>query len=188
VLPNVKLIYLVRHPLERIRSHYAYFVMLGMEVRPIREAVRTDPWYLELSRYGWQLDQHLEHFPRDRFLIITSDELRAEREATLRQVCEFVGVDAEQTIPNLDQEFNQSSTTRHPGPLSARLRHMASRTPLTRLKYKTKRRLIEKTFRERPVPAAIPRAFQRELWDELLPDLRHFKAIAGLDPDLWEPT
>jgi hypothetical protein len=49
--------YLVRHPIERMRSQYRDRVLDRLEAHPIDVALREDPQYLDGSRYCFQLEQ-----------------------------------------------------------------------------------------------------------------------------------
>jgi hypothetical protein len=104
VLPNVRLIYLVRHPIARMRSMYLHAVALGRERRPIARALLETPDYLDCSRYGMQLDQYRRHFPRDRLLVLRSEDLRESRGATLGRIFSFIGVDPDWRPSNLHVE------------------------------------------------------------------------------------
>ena len=42
-IPDARLIYLVRHPVERARSHYRHEVQRGRETRPFRVAIGDTP-------------------------------------------------------------------------------------------------------------------------------------------------
>ena len=92
-LPDVRLVYVVREPLARIRSHYVHSVHKARETRAIDQAVREAPAYLAISRYRTQIDQYLAVFPADRLLVITAEDLRHHREATLTSVFTHLGVD-----------------------------------------------------------------------------------------------
>lgn len=107
-LPEVRLIYVVRHPIERSRSHYRHNVATGRETRPIDEALLKDPCYLDYSRYAFQIERYLQHFDRERLLVISSDELRDQRLRTIRKVFQFLGVDVGFVPSTLEQEFYRS--------------------------------------------------------------------------------
>jgi Sulfotransferase domain len=66
VIPDAKLIYLVRDPIERIVSCYVDNRSTAKDDRCLREAViePADNLYLWESSYCMQLEQYLEHFPR----------------------------------------------------------------------------------------------------------------------------
>jgi hypothetical protein len=93
VIPDVRLIYIVRHPLERIRSAYQHAIAHGAESRPIDEAVQRSPHYVDDTRYAMQVDRFLEVFDREQLLLVGNRALRDDRRATLRQVGAFIGVD-----------------------------------------------------------------------------------------------
>jgi hypothetical protein len=109
VLPGARLVYVVRDPVERMRSHYQHFLLTGAEERPPEEALLENPVYLECSRYAMQLEQYLDHFPREQILILTSEALRLDRRATVRQVYEFIGVDPTRVPEVLDTEFYRTA-------------------------------------------------------------------------------
>jgi hypothetical protein len=76
VIPDARLVYVVRHPVHRVRSHYIHNCAHRGERRPVDEAVRANPDFLDFTRYGYQLDLFLEHYPREQILIVSSERLR----------------------------------------------------------------------------------------------------------------
>jgi hypothetical protein len=112
VLPDVRLIYVVRHPIDRIRSHYGHRVASGAETAPMEIAVFDNPIYIDYSRYALQVEQYLQHFSREQLLIVSSEELRRHRESTMRRVYGFLGVDADYVAPTLDREFYETGQRR----------------------------------------------------------------------------
>ena len=122
LLPDVRLLYAVRDPLSRIRSHYQTRVADGSEKAPFAEAVFADPIYLDYSRYALQIEQYLEHFAREQLLVVTSEDLRESRDATMRRVYEFIGVDPALMPANLDREFYQTKDRAIRSPIPLRLR------------------------------------------------------------------
>ena len=81
VIPDARLIYLVRHPIERMRSHYLHRIGAGKERLPIEQALIDDPIYLGTSRYAARIERYLRCFPREQILIIRSEDLLAMRES-----------------------------------------------------------------------------------------------------------
>jgi len=135
VVPEVGLIYMVRHPVERMQSHYLYALSRGKESRPIEQAFAEDPAYLDISRYGLQLEQYEPYFGRDRFLLLDSRDLRNDRVETLRRVFRFIGVDDTWIPPVVDREFFRSEDRRMQAAYSPtlgrmpRLRTISKRVP-----------------------------------------------------------
>src|SRR5438552_836610 len=81
VVPHARLIYVVRHPIDRIRSHYEHRVASGAETAAMEDAVFDNPIYIDYSRYALQVEQYLEDFPREQLLIISSEAPPPDRES-----------------------------------------------------------------------------------------------------------
>jgi hypothetical protein len=126
-IPDARLIYLVRDPIERIRSHYQHRVMTGAERGPIETAVLEDPRYLACSSYAMQLERYLPHFARDRILVVRSEELRSERVETVRRVYAFLGIDEDIVSDELDREYYRSDDRAKYPPFAWWMRRMVKR-------------------------------------------------------------
>jgi hypothetical protein len=94
LLPEAKLIYILRDPIERIISQYVHQVYAGRTNRLISEALTPleNNGYVLCSKYYMQLEQYLEYFPSANILIITLEELRRNRQQTLQKVFRFLDV------------------------------------------------------------------------------------------------
>ncbi|MEM8504079.1 MAG: sulfotransferase [Cyanobacteria bacterium P01_D01_bin.1] len=97
VVPNVKLIYLVRHPIERIISHYLHKYAEGKENKSINEALASldENMYVSGSQYFTQLEQYLQFFPPDNILVVASEALSQFPQDTMMRVFQFLGVSTE---------------------------------------------------------------------------------------------
>lgn len=95
IIPDAKLIYIIRNPVERIISHYLHNYIKGVENRPISEVLLNfeKNHYVDDSRYYFQLEQYLKHYSKDNILIIISEELKNNRKDTLEKVFRFLDVD-----------------------------------------------------------------------------------------------
>jgi Sulfotransferase domain len=119
---DARLIYLVRDPLERIAAHWVHNYAKRRERGDLRETLRhPQTSYVARSRYHMQLERFLGFYGRDRILVIEQDELRFDREATLRRVFEFVGVDPEFTHPRFRDERHQTARKVRSSRLAMRL-------------------------------------------------------------------
>lgn len=104
--PTARIVYLVRDPVERVISHYEHARTVGVEFRPIAEALADlDCDYVTTSRYRFQLEPYLELFGEDRILVVSQDSLRDDRAATLERVFGFLGVDAAFRAPEFEREW-----------------------------------------------------------------------------------
>jgi hypothetical protein len=112
LVPNVQLVYLVRHPVERMLSQYRHQLIIGKEVRPIGEALLKNPDYLATSRYAHQIEQYLQYFPRERILVVKSEDFRTARAGTMRTILEFIGVNGMKVPRDLEREFGLTAEKR----------------------------------------------------------------------------
>lgn len=187
LVPDAKLIYLIRQPVERIRSQYLHVRRHGREHRPIEEAVRRNPNFVDYSRYYLQIRQYLDRFPRERILILRSEDLLQDREGTLGRVCDFLSIDPNGFSHNTEKEFHRARLARvhrsgfrrisssrayqvaaeHvPGSLRARIRGVTSET-------------LE------PETVQVAPELQAFIVDELREDIAQLRTLLGDDFDGW---
>ena len=126
LLPEVKLVYIVRDPIARAVSHYQMQVGLSEEQRPAAEALtdlsepRTS--YVPPGLYATQLELYLRRFPQERILLVDQADLLKVRGATLRRVFDFLGVTAEVDPARFDEELMSAGQWRAYSPAYRRLR------------------------------------------------------------------
>jgi len=112
--PQIKLIALLRNPVERAISHYYHEVRLGFEKLGLEDAIAQEfarlkgetakmladanyysynhQHYTYLSRgiYVEQLKHWMQFFPKEQFLVLPSEELYNQPNMVLNQVLEFL--------------------------------------------------------------------------------------------------
>jgi len=109
-IPDAKLLYMVRDPISRILSHWRHATGAGYERRPMEEVLlRDDQTYVTRSMYWMQLQPYLELFPRERIEVITQEELRDDREGTMRRAFAYAGVDPGFHSEQFDREWEKST-------------------------------------------------------------------------------
>jgi hypothetical protein len=185
LLPDVRLIYLVRDPVDRMVSQYEHRAKGGnARGLSLEEALLNDEAYCNVSSYAMQIDQYLEYFRPDQLLVLKSEDLKTDRIRTLRRVHEFLGVDGSWQPPHMWREFHTSSAHRRPVDHLVRklpaYRSLASVTPLPlkRLKYRLT------TRKAAPAPQLSDRV-RRELEDRLRDDVKRLRDYMGEDLDEW---
>lgn len=135
MLPEVKLIAILREPAARAMSHWRVARRKGWDDAPTlsealdREAERmaahearlaADPFYVDdgyfrhaylaRGRYAEQLERWLSHFPREQLLVLRSEDMFARPRQTWERACAFVGLDADDP-PAFDVHNEGSGTT-----------------------------------------------------------------------------
>lgn len=130
LLPDVRLIALLRNPVDRAFSHYQHEAALGREPLSFEEAVDREgermrgevermlrdssyfsyPWwnhtYLGRGLYADQLERWFAAFPREQLLVLLTDELAQDAAGTYRRVLEFLGVEVRE-LPSYPRIFER---------------------------------------------------------------------------------
>lgn len=90
-MPAPKLIYMMRHPVERLISHYMHDWSEGKISCGIDEAIDRHPELIDYGRYAYQLQPYLERFGTAAILPVFMPRLKAEPQAELERICSFIG-------------------------------------------------------------------------------------------------
>jgi len=141
LLPVVRLVYVMRHPVDRLISHYMHEWTMGNVNSSINEAVDHCPEMTAYSQYAMQLEPFFDTYGRDSVLPVFFDRLIHEPAAELERVCRFIGYrPTPQWVPDL-KPSNVSSE---------RLRRLPGEELLVRSNFATqlRRALIPKSWRE----------------------------------------
>jgi hypothetical protein len=97
LIPDVKLIMMIRNPVNRAWSHYwPFFYHKGDPL-----SILTDPSHQIIQRgiYVEQIKKWHKYFPKENLLIIQSEDYFADEAGVLKKIHDFVGV--EHIIPNI---------------------------------------------------------------------------------------
>jgi hypothetical protein len=116
IVPHAKILVLLRDPVERAYSHFRHMVRLGFEtlsfeealeaeesrIAPDIEAMQRNPThycrpfvhfsYASRGLYAEQLRRWLDHFPRDQFCFIRSEDFFSDPSTTYARVLEFLNL------------------------------------------------------------------------------------------------
>ena len=126
VIPDAKLIYVVRDPLLRIASHWVHNYAKRREKGDLRSTLaHPNTSYILRSQYHMQLQQFLRYYSREQILVFQQSDFRRERMESLRQVFEFVGVDPDFTHPSFERERHATARKTRATRLAARLEKMS---------------------------------------------------------------
>lgn len=175
-IPNVKLIYIVRHPVKRAISQ-----MHHMRVTHDRYNERITPKQLHesgsrpiaLSQYYLQVSRYLRYFDLSRLHIICFEEMIANPSKVLNQTLQFLGLPGDFYKPEFRlHAFNTTSTS-------------------ARVKYKKLHKYLAEANRHYLIPPLhkwlethvprpdVPLETQQYIWDAVADDLAQFEQLIG---------
>ncbi|WP_028645553.1 sulfotransferase family protein [Nocardioides sp. URHA0020] len=100
LLPEVRLVYLVRDPLQRAVSQWQHHVRDGTETRPVADAL-LDPGsqYVARSRYWDRISPYADLFAPEQLLVVIQERLRAHTDREVRRVLAHAGADPDRWEP-----------------------------------------------------------------------------------------
>jgi hypothetical protein len=190
-IPDAKLIYVVRDPIERLISHYIHLYAEGTENRPAEEALLAESpnWYVDVSSYHRQIQRYLSLFPRQNLHIISAEDLMRRRGDTLRGVFEFLGVDPSFESWRFRLTRHSSSYKRRKTPLGRRLAAGGGERLLDLLPGDLRwhaQKLIYRPFSRRVGRPILSSGITARLAERLRPDANCFRRLTGRAFDGWQ--
>lgn len=93
--PDARLVYVIRHPVDRLVSHYIHGWTEGWYTRGIEEAIAEDSTLIDYGRYAMQLEPWLERFGPRQLHLVPYDGIRTRPQVEFERVAEFLKVPSE---------------------------------------------------------------------------------------------
>lgn len=142
VVPAPKLIYVMRHPVDRLVSHYIHAWTKREVSVPIDKAINQMPSLVDYGRYAMQLTPWVERFGREAILPVFLARLRAHPNDEMARIGAFLGL---RQAPDWDHEMKEQNVS------SARLRESPWRDRVLSLPGMTalRRALVPRSIRDR---------------------------------------
>lgn len=208
--PDIKLILLLREPIERAYSNWRFSVESGLEVLSFPTAIEreqarlvaeTNPvWqeiqpfaYLGRGMYGEQVERFLHYFDREQLLILNSDRVRLNEAGALNTIQEFLGVER---INNLHSEGNFPTAWVRNRRLQKWLRWRfgsefdaaieAARRPGARFESSKKLSMLLLDFNLQGKPQTLDRAVRLLMSQHLSDSNAVLSQYVDWDPDNWK--
>jgi hypothetical protein len=111
--PNLKLIYIVRDPLERSVSQFKFGARRGDYPADMKRALEIEPGLVNTSRYLSQTEEWLKYFSPENLHVVIFEEYLKHRKRELDRLCEFLEV-PEIELPNLHHSNPTDSSFAYP--------------------------------------------------------------------------
>ena len=185
-LPDVRLIYTVRHPIRRIESQYVQKIANGRKWSSFDEALRQHPALIDASMYWKQINCYRDRYPDEQILVLFLDDLQADPAGVLDRCFEFLGVDSSVKVDAGLAPRNTRAQKQTDGAVLARLR---KRRGFLRLKQAIPRWMVEKArpLFGKPVNVDVRWNPDTLQWVEesILADSRKFLDFYNKPLDYW---
>lgn len=187
--PDARIIYIVRHPLRRLESQWIQRRSMSLPThRSFAAAVQKDRVLLDASLYWRNLSVYRDHFDDSRILVLFLEDMKANPSATLQSCFEFLQVDPDIALVDLNRVRNSRDEKRE----ERGVLRMARRLPLFS---KLRDRLLSQTAREIFRTLLTRPIGQRPEWEddarawflkEIAADNARLLKFAGKPTDYWQ--
>jgi len=116
--PKMKLIAILRNPIERAFSNYLMYVRWGEETRSFSRALRDvlegkelpqGKQYIYLGHYLESLKTYRDKFGENQLLVLINEDLRRDAVGTFRSICDYLEVDSN-FVPDFKKKYNTNDS------------------------------------------------------------------------------
>ncbi|MGF1520830.1 MAG: sulfotransferase [Leptolyngbyaceae cyanobacterium] len=190
IIPQTKLIYLVRDPIERMIAHYVHQYSRGSENRNIEEALTTadNNFYLDRSLYYSQVSCFLDYFDGSQLLIMSAEALRQDTSNALKKIFKFLEVETDFDSLQFKYQRHKSTRKRRKTPLGESIANLPVMQNLKKMPQRLRWPIEEFIYFPVSKPIARPSLSERtrhHLKQKLKEDIEKFKRIAEYDFPSW---
>lgn len=192
IVPNAKLIYILRDPIDRVISHYIQECYITNEDRIISELLKPlddTNNFISQSKYYMQLEQYLRYFPKPNIFIITLEDLYHYRRLTLQKTFRFLNVDNTFYSPKFNVIKYKSSIKRRKNKTGLFLQKISNKDIFKVLPTHVRVKIGEILYQ--PFSAKIKRPLlnenlKRDLVKYLKGDINRLRKYTGCNFDNWQ--
>ena len=181
VCSDVRFVYMIRHPIDRIVSQYVHEWTERNVSVPIDDAIYRYGPLIDYSMYAMQLAPWIERFGHERILLVTLERMRTDPQRFLERVCRFLGYSETPRWDDMQEQSNISAKRMR----RSRFRDMIVEAPLLS---HVRRMLVPQALRDRIKSLYQMRerpqlsdASQQYLRGRIDPDLARLGRWVGLD-------
>lgn len=196
---NIKIIIILREPVDRIFSEYRFVKKMGHDPENLdfEESLKAEPrrlknnnvlldlFYTSLSKYPEQVKAYLHAF--NNVEIVLYDSLKKDSQKLTEQLCRFVGADPMKLPALYNRIYNQAKTLEELRPLAKSLSSLVKpiwdRTPEGLIK----KTIRKSAFKEKKIEIGPIRSdLVTQLYEKFLPEIIELEGLSGLDLSSWK--
>jgi Sulfotransferase family len=188
-LPDARLIFMLRDPVDRVHSRYLgngwrdAHLAFGDWFRAARAPGSLWEPVIDGGRYATHLQRFLAVFPREQMRLYLYDDYRADPQAVLRDIFAFLRVDPSLPI-DMSHRHNEAVVPR--STTLQRLRHRVFGTgPAPQWLPGTARRALRRLYYRRPPHVAMPAADRQLVVDYYRDEVVRTGDLIGRDLSAW---
>ena len=111
-IPDVKIIVVLRNPVDRTFSEYSQLCKLGLMSGSFEACLKTHDNLISDNFYYDHLNRYLKYFPRENVLVLLFDDLKKDPALFIERIYKFLGVDSTFSPESLPIRLNSYAKAR----------------------------------------------------------------------------
>lgn len=185
--PNVRLVYILRDPVERMISHYEHAQALGRNP-PNPDDLVGSSFYsnlLDTSKYAANLERYLEFFPQDKIRVLSFSSLKANPQSFFDEFLDFIGVQ-KITFARTGHANSSSELSSLSGPFKRVRRNRRLHNLWSTLSPETREKLrpMFSTRKKTPI-LRVSESVKERMAEDVLEDVQRLRSLTGQDFGDW---
>jgi hypothetical protein len=185
-LPEAKLIYIARHPLKRIESHWLLRTAAGFDALPFGEALKKWPHIVDTSLYWKQINRYRDFYPDENLLLLFCEDFVSNPHDIIKRAYRFLGVNPELATADPAQPKHVRGDARGDGAVIRLIQKLPGASALRNLAPKRGRKVTTKLRKPPPNRPEWPPELRREVIQQLADDTAEFLKFCGKPSDYWK--
>ncbi len=183
VIPDAKIIYIVRHPVDRAISQYNHSFLSGQNPPDTAHLLGSHEWahLIDTSSYHRQIEQFLKYYHASQLLVLNFDDLVKNPQSTLRQISDFLDVSdawSTDTANRVNSSRSLASLPKSVFRIAEKSFFVTLKSHLpTGVKQWAKRQLETKKIR---IPPTFSDTMKMAMWIDMYPDIQQFTDMTGI--------
>jgi len=192
LLPEVKLVAMLRNPAARAWSHYGHSRRNSNYTADFETFLGENEQAFTRGCYAEQLERYVSLFGRERLRVFVFEEVLADPDRSIAELCDFLGLDRGRMREEVEREkSNESYLPRHAG---------AYRLAIGAVDWLRRRDLYwvfnlarklgvsGRLFGSRGAHESMPPDAREALMARYAEDIRRLETLLGRDLDVWRPS
>jgi hypothetical protein len=200
-LPNVKLIAILREPVDRLYSRWTHLLRDGNDpIGPFEGCLNHDSiWWkrndlVTEGFYGTNIKRYFDLFPKEQIKVFLHDDLRNDSEKVMRELFAFIGVDSDFKA-DLEREYNVSGKPKNKlidtliGSNSILIKSVKAIAPglIDALKEGAAQKLLTNLRKKNMERPDVDKAFKYKLFNEVYAqEVNLLEEVIGRDLTHWK--
>lgn len=179
--PEVRLVYIVRDPVDRAESQFRHSFIMGRPGVDYRDFPGSHEYHhiLDASRYAVQLEEYLKVFPASSVQVLDFDNLVRDPQSVVDVLCDHIGVSRAPVEASAAQN-DSAELSRIPAPI-LRFAQSPLGKSLSGLVFRDTRDRVRRALAwgQSRIPDPFPEALRQRVREDLASDADRFRELTG---------